>query len=55
MFSRVFGRERWWEPVPAGLTLVPRAQLVAAPPGPSRFFTVHPGWQRWRPPPGVVH
>lgn len=55
MFSRMFGREPWWEPVPAGLTLVPRAQLVAVPPGPSRFFTVHPGWQRWRPPPGVVH
>jgi hypothetical protein len=55
MFSRMFRREPWWEPVPAGLTLVPRAQLAGVPPGPSRFFAVHPGWQRWRPPPGVVH
>ena len=55
LFSRMFGREPWWEPVPAGLRLVPRAQLAAVPPGPSRFFPVHPGWQRWRPPPGAVH
>jgi len=26
-----------------------------APPGPSRFFAVHPGWQAWRPPPSAVH
>ena len=56
MFSRMFRREPWWEPVPAGLMLVPRAQLAPGiPPGPSRFFAVHPGWRRWRPPPGVVH
>jgi Phytanoyl-CoA dioxygenase (PhyH) len=55
MFSRMFRREPWWEPVPAGLTLTPRAELSAVPPGPSRFFPVHPGWQRWRPPPGAVH
>jgi len=34
MFSRLFRRERWWEPVPAGLALRPRAQLIAAPPAP---------------------
>jgi hypothetical protein len=31
-FSRLFRREPWWEPVPAGLTLYPRAQLVSVPP-----------------------
>ena len=30
LFSRLFRREPWWEPVPAGLTLYPRAQLVAS-------------------------
>jgi hypothetical protein len=29
--------------------------LTARPPGPSRFFAVHPGWQAWRPPPSAVH
>jgi Phytanoyl-CoA dioxygenase (PhyH) len=55
LFSRLFRFQRWWEPVPAGLTLCPRAQLVTAPPQPSRFFAVHPGWRHWRPPPAVVH
>jgi Phytanoyl-CoA dioxygenase (PhyH) len=55
MFSRMFRREPWWEPVPGGLTLTPRAELAAVPPGPSGFFPVHPGWQRWHPPPGAVH
>ncbi len=55
MFSRMFRRARWWEPVPAGLTLYPRAQLVGAPPGPSRLITVDPGWKHWRPPPAAVH
>jgi hypothetical protein len=55
MFSRMFRRARWWEPVPAGLTLYPRAQLVGIPPGPSQLITVNPGWKRWRPPPGAVH
>jgi hypothetical protein len=55
MFSRMFRRARWWEPVPAGLTLYPRAQLVGIPPGPSQLITVDPGWKRWRPPPGAVH
>jgi hypothetical protein len=55
MFSRLFRRARWWEPVPAGLTLYPRAQLVGVPPGPSRLIAVHPGWKRWRPPPATVH
>jgi hypothetical protein len=54
-FSRLFGHESWWEPVPAGLDLRPRAELAAMPPGPSRFFAVHPGWQAWRPPPPAVH
>ena len=55
MFSRLFRRERWWEPVPAGLTLHPRAQMITAPPGPSRLIPMHPGWQRWQPPPATVH
>jgi hypothetical protein len=55
MFSRLFRRARWWEPVPAGLTLYPKAQLAAVPPGPSRLIAVDPGWKRWRPPPAAVH
>jgi hypothetical protein len=55
LFSRLFAREPWWEPVPGGMTLVPRERLVVAPPGPSRYFRVHPGWKFWRPPPGAVH
>ena len=39
LFSRLFGRESWWEPVPSGLVLQPRQQLAAAPPAPSRLFT----------------
>jgi hypothetical protein len=55
LFSRLFRAQTWWEPVPAGLTLSPKAQLVASPPQPSRFFPVHPGWRHWQPPPAVVH
>ena len=56
LFGRLFGHEQWWEPIPAGLTLRPRAELAAVPPSPSRFFAVHPGWQRWQPPPpAAVH
>jgi hypothetical protein len=55
LFSRLFSRERWWEPVPAGLAIYPRNQLIFAPPGPSRFFPVHRSWRHWRPPPGTVH
>lgn len=55
LYSRLLSREPWWEPVPDGLMLLPRQQLVASPPAPSRLFPVHPGWQRWRPPPGAVH
>jgi ectoine hydroxylase-related dioxygenase (phytanoyl-CoA dioxygenase family) len=55
MFSRLFRREPWWEPVPAGLTLQPRAQMITAPPGPSRLIPVHPGWKHWQPPPATVH
>jgi hypothetical protein len=55
MFGRMFRRTTWWEPVPAGLTLCPKAQLASRPPGPSRLIAVDPGWQRWRPPPAVVH
>jgi hypothetical protein len=55
LFSRLLARQPWWEPVPAGLALLPRAQLLAAPPAPSQLFPVHPAWARWRPPPGVVH
>jgi hypothetical protein len=53
LFSRLFRREPWWEPVPAGLTLYPRAQLVGVPPGPSRLVRVHPGWRHWQPPRAV--
>ncbi|MGI8452218.1 MAG: phytanoyl-CoA dioxygenase family protein [Streptosporangiaceae bacterium] len=55
LFSRLLAREPWWEPVPAGLTLRPRAQLAALPPPPSRLFAVHPAWRRWRLPQGPVH
>ena len=55
MFSRLFRHARWWEPVPAGLALRPRAQLATVPPGPSRLIAVDPGWKRWRPPPAAVH
>jgi hypothetical protein len=55
LFSRLLGRQPWWEPVPAGLTLRPRAELAARPPGPSRLFAVHPAWRHWRPPTGPVH
>jgi len=55
LFSRLFSGERWWEPVPAGLALHPRAERIGIPPGPSRLVTVHPGWRHWRPPPAAVH
>jgi hypothetical protein len=48
LFSRVLGREPWWEPVPAGLTLRPGSELAGRPPGPSQLFAVDPSWQRWR-------
>jgi hypothetical protein len=54
LFHRLFGQQSWWEPVPAGLTLRPRAELAAIPPEPSRFFPVHPGWQAWQPPPAAA-
>ena len=53
LFSRLFRREPWWEPVPAGLTLYPRAQMVSVPPGSSRLVPVHPGWRHWQPPRAV--
>jgi len=55
LFSRLLRREPWWEPVPVGLTLRPRAQLATLPPPPSGLFEVHRRWRRWRPPPGPVH
>jgi phytanoyl-CoA dioxygenase PhyH len=55
LFSRLLGREPWWEPVPAGLVLRPQAELAAQPPRPSRLFAVDPAWQRWRSRPGPVH
>ena len=55
LFSRLFRHQQWWEPIPAGLTLCLRAQMVTAPPQPSRFFAVHPGWRYWQPPPAAVH
>jgi hypothetical protein len=50
VFSGLFHDRLWWEPVRAGLDLRPRAELAAKPPGPSRIFAIHPGWQAWRPP-----
>jgi hypothetical protein len=56
MFGRMFAREPWWEPIPAGLAMGSREELAAAPPGASRFFAVHPGWQSWQPPPpAAIH
>jgi hypothetical protein len=55
LFSRLLSREPWWEPVPDGLLLYGRQQLLTAPPGASRLFPVHPGWRRWRPPRAAVH
>ena len=55
LFGRLLSREPWWEPVPDGVMLYSRQQLLAAPPAQSRLFPVHPGWQRWRPPRTPVH
>ncbi len=55
LYSRLLGAEPWWEPVPSGLMLRPRAELTAGPPTASRLFPVHPGWQRWRAPVRPVH
>jgi hypothetical protein len=55
LYSRVLGAEPWWEPVPSGLMLRPRAELIGAPPVPSRLFAMNPGWQRWRAPARAVH
>ena len=55
LFSRLLRWQRWWEPVPKGLTLSPKSELVAGPPAESGLFPLHPGWQRWRPPRGEVH
>ena len=55
LYSRLLSYEPWWEPVPDGLMLASRHQMVATPPAPSRLFPLHPGWQRWRPPAGQVH
>jgi ectoine hydroxylase-related dioxygenase (phytanoyl-CoA dioxygenase family) len=52
LFSRLLRREPWWEPIPSGLQLRPRAELATRPPGPSQLFAVDPSWQSWRPPPG---
>jgi hypothetical protein len=55
LFGRLLSREPWWEPVPDGLLLYARQELLVAPPAASRLFPVHPGWQRWRPPRAAVH
>jgi hypothetical protein len=54
LFSQLLGRQPWWEAVPA-VSLCPRDVLAARPPGPSRYFAVHPGWRRWQPPSRPVH
>jgi hypothetical protein len=55
LYSRLLGAEPWWEPVPSGLMLRPRAELTAVPPAPSRLFPVHRRWQRWQAPALPVH
>jgi Phytanoyl-CoA dioxygenase (PhyH) len=55
LFGRLLSREAWWEPVPSGLMLQPRGKLISVPPAPSRLFTVHRAWKRWRPPAASVH
>jgi hypothetical protein len=55
MFGRRFARKPWWEPIPSGLAMGAREELAARPPGASRFFAIHPGWQSWQPPPPAVH
>jgi Phytanoyl-CoA dioxygenase (PhyH) len=46
LFSRLLRREPWWEPVPTGLQLRPRAELAGLSPGPSQLFAVDPSWRR---------
>ena len=55
LYSTLLAAEPWWEPVPSGLMLRSRREMAAAPPAPSRLFSVHPGWQRWREPARPVH
>jgi hypothetical protein len=55
LFGRLLSREPWWEPVPDGVVLHSRQDLLAGPPAPSRLFGMDPGWQRWRPPRIAVH
>jgi Phytanoyl-CoA dioxygenase (PhyH) len=55
LYSALLGAEPWWEPVPSGLMLRSRQEMAAAPPAPSRLFSVHPSWQRWREPARPVH
>ena len=55
LFSRLFARQPWWEPVPGGMPLIPRERLATISPGPSRYFAVHPGWRHWQHPDGAVH
>jgi hypothetical protein len=49
LFSRRFAREPWWEQVPSATTLRQRESMAVIPPGPSRYFVVHPGWRHWQP------
>jgi hypothetical protein len=55
LHSALLSGEPWWEPVPDGLLLRPRQELITAPPAPSRLFAMHPRWQRWRPPAASAH
>jgi hypothetical protein len=55
LYSKLFGAEPWWEPVPSGLMLRSRAELTAAPPPGSRLIAVHLDWQRWHAPAQSVH
>jgi Phytanoyl-CoA dioxygenase (PhyH) len=43
MFSRLFGRQRWWEPIPPGQPIIGPGTPANAAPW-SRFFPVDPSW-----------
>jgi hypothetical protein len=43
MLSRLLGRHRWWEPIPAGQPIAGHAASAGAAPW-SRFFPVDPRW-----------
>jgi Phytanoyl-CoA dioxygenase (PhyH) len=53
MFSRLLGREPWWEPIPPTVAIKDDSVAVDRPR--SRLFRVHPTWALWRMGNGQVH